>query len=73
MGVWCGKEVFVGRAGRKGKLKKECMCVKEVGCPACGGTGQDKPPPGKYHGICSECAGTGKKKRGRKCRKCGHR
>lgn len=30
-------------------------------CSGCGGTGQDDPPPGKYHGICQECNGTGKK------------
>jgi DnaJ-class molecular chaperone len=29
-------------------------------CPECGGTGQDNPPPGKYHGICKKCNGTGK-------------
>lgn len=30
-------------------------------CSTCGGTGQDDPPPGKYHGICTVCNGTGKK------------
>ena len=32
----------------------------EVPCSACGGTGQDDPPPGKYHGLCPKCGGTGK-------------
>ena len=26
-------------------------------CTICGGTGQDDPPPGKYHGICPVCKG----------------
>lgn len=29
-------------------------------CPTCGGTGQDDPPLGKYHGLCSHCGGSGK-------------
>lgn len=29
-------------------------------CTFCGGTGQDNPEPGKYHGICEMCNGTGK-------------
>ena len=29
-------------------------------CSACGGTGQDDPPPGKYHGLCLKCGGSGK-------------
>ena len=33
---------------------------KEVVCSVCGGTGQDDPPPGKYHGLCGSCKGTGK-------------
>lgn len=32
----------------------------QVPCPACGGTGQDDPPPGKYHGLCPKCGGSGK-------------
>ena len=34
----------------------------KVACPVCLGTGQDDPPPGKYHGICAVCNGTGSKK-----------
>jgi len=33
-------------------------------CPDCGGTGQDDPPPGKYHGLCSTCGGSGKLRAG---------
>ena len=32
----------------------------QVPCSACGGTGQDDPPPGKYHGLCPKCGGSGK-------------
>jgi DnaJ-class molecular chaperone len=28
-------------------------------CRICGGTGQDDPPPGKYHGLCIHCGGSG--------------
>ena len=28
-------------------------------CPDCRGSGQDDPPPGKYHGLCQTCNGTG--------------
>jgi hypothetical protein len=28
-------------------------------CTVCGGTGQDDPAPGKYHGLCEHCGGTG--------------
>jgi hypothetical protein len=28
-------------------------------CPECLGTGQDDPPPGKYHGLCTKCNGKG--------------
>ena len=38
--------------------KIRCTATEE--CKACHGTGQDDPPPGKYHGICSECNGTGR-------------
>jgi hypothetical protein len=32
-------------------------------CSICGGTGQDDPVPGKYHGLCKRCNGTGKEPR----------
>ena len=32
----------------------------QVPCSDCGGTGQDDPPPGKYHGLCPKCGGSGK-------------
>jgi len=30
-------------------------------CLECGGTGQNDSPPGKYHGLCHTCSGTGKR------------
>ena len=36
----------------------------QVPCSACGGTGQDDPPPGKYHGLCPKCGGSGKQNAG---------
>jgi hypothetical protein len=32
--------------------------IKEY-CHTCTGTGQDSPPPEKYHGICPQCNGHG--------------
>jgi len=31
----------------------------EDDCTVCGGTGQDDPAPGKYHGVCKHCNGSG--------------
>lgn len=36
----------------------------QVPCSACGGTGQDDPPPDKYHGLCPACGGSGKQNSG---------
>jgi len=45
---------------RKGETPQEPEADRLLSCPACGGTGQDDPPPGKYHGKCPKCGGTGK-------------
>jgi hypothetical protein len=45
--------------GRVSEVRKEALSKPEC-CLSCRGTGQDEPEPGKYHGICRQCNGTGK-------------
>uniref|UniRef100_A0A6M3LVY7 Uncharacterized protein n=1 Tax=viral metagenome TaxID=1070528 RepID=A0A6M3LVY7_9ZZZZ len=55
------------RAIKEHEAKSAMKPVKgseDRNCPVCGGTGQDDPPPGKYHGLCSICGDTGKKPNG---------
>lgn len=40
----------------------------QVPCSVCGGTGQSDPPPGKYHGLCLACNGTGKQNKQASCK-----
>ncbi len=49
--------------------------AQDVPCKMCGGTGQDDPPPGKYHGLCPRCGGNGKEPPAQGsyiCDNCGH-
>lgn len=41
-----------------------CNTSAKPTCSVCGGTGQDNPPPGKCHGLCKSCGGSGQKLKG---------
>ena len=48
------------RVSQKPKKSSRQALMVQVVCSACGGTGLDDPPPGKYYGLCPECKGIGK-------------
>ena len=41
----------------KPDLNRIVDCLADKTCKTCGGTGQNDPLPGEYHGLCPDCNG----------------